>query len=550
MAVSQSETHQVFNQPKPLENYNAYEADRVLQYWQNRFAGQWGTAHLTAFGEQVGGVLLQAGFLANKYLPELTTHSRFGERIDQVDYHPSYHQLMQHAIEQGHCALPWQQKKAGSHVVRAVMAVLHNHADPGSGCPLTMTFASVPAIASQENVAAMWLPKILANHYDSDNKPWTEKKGVTIGMAMTEKQGGSDVRANTTKADAINKSGAGQLYALTGHKWFCSAPMSDAFLVLANTDDKQLSCFLVPRWLETGEKNAMYIQGLKSKLGNQSNASSEIEFRGAHGWLLGEPGRGIATIIQMVALTRYDCMLGSSSLMLQAVKEAIWHTAGRSVFGKNLHQQPLMLNVLADLAIEAEAALAISMRIANALDNQDDSNEVALIRSATAIGKYWICKRAVQHTYEAMECIGGVGYVQDNITSRLYKEAPVNSIWEGSGNVQCLDLLRVFSREPESLEVLINELEKARSLHPDFAIKLDELKEMLTDTAKLEMHARRIIERLAQLWQAATLLQFGEPLIADAFVKSRLSGAGFSQYGCLSHDIDCQAIVSRMMPKL
>ncbi len=550
MAVSQSETHQVFNQPKPLENYNAYEADTILQYWQNRFAGQWGTVHLAAFGEQVGGVLLQAGFLANKHLPELTTHSRFGERIDQVNYHPSYHELMQHAIEQGHCALPWQQQKAGSHAVRAVMAVLHNHADPGSGCPLTMTFASVPAIASQENIAAMWLPKIMANHYDPDNKPWSEKKGVTIGMAMTEKQGGSDVRANTTKAAAINESGAGQLYALTGHKWFCSAPMSDAFLVLANTDENQLSCFLVPRWLETGEKNAMYIQRLKNKLGNQSNASSEIEFRGAHGWLLGEPGRGIATIIQMVALTRYDCMLGSSSLMLQAVKEAIWHTSGRNVFGKNLHQQPLMLNVLADLAIEAEAALAISMRIAHALDNQGNSNEVALVRSATAIGKYWICKRAVQQTYEAMECIGGVGYVQDNIISRLYKEAPVNSIWEGSGNVQCLDLLRVFNREPESLKVLMNELEKARSLSLDYATKLDELQRMLTDAANLEMHARRIIERLALLWQASTLLQFGEPLIADAFVKSRLNEVSFSQYGCLSHDIDCQAIVSRMMPKL
>lgn len=550
MAVSQSETHQVFNQPKPLENYNTFEADTILQYWQNRFAGQWGTVHLAAFGKQVGGVLLQAGFLANKHLPELTTHSRFGERIDQVDYHPSYHELMQHAIEQGHCALPWQQQKAGSHVVRAVMAVLHNHADPGSGCPLSMTFASVPAIASQENIAAMWLPKIMANHYDPDNKPWSEKKGVTIGMAMTEKQGGSDVRANTTKAAAINESGAGQLYALTGHKWFCSAPMSDAFLVLANTDENQLSCFLVPRWLETGEKNAMYIQRLKNKLGNQSNASSEIEFRGAHGWLLGEPGRGIATIIQMVALTRYDCMLGSSSLMLQAVKEAIWHTSGRSVFGKNLHQQPLMLNVLADLAIEAEAALAISMRIAHALDNQGNSNEVALVRSATAIGKYWICKRAVQQTYEAMECIGGVGYVQDNIISRLYKEAPVNSIWEGSGNVQCLDLLRVFNREPESLKVLMNELEKARSLSLDYATKLDELQRMLTDAANLEMHARRIIERLALLWQASTLLQFGEPLIADAFVKSRLNEVSFSQYGCLSHDIDCQAIVSRMMPKL
>lgn len=549
MSISKSETHHVFNQPQPLENYNVYQADDVLKYWQKQFSGQWGTAHLTAFGEQVGGALLQAGFLANKHLPELTTHSRFGERIDQVDYHPSYHQLMQHAIEQGHCALPWQQKKPGSHVVRAVMAVLHNHADPGSGCPLTMTFASVPAIASQANVAQKWLPKILSKHYDGGNKPWFEKQGVTIGMAMTEKQGGSDVRANTTKAAPLTTAGAGELYSLEGHKWFCSAPMSDAFLVLANTDEKQLSCFLVPRWLENGEKNAMYIQRLKNKLGNQSNASSEIEFRGAHGWLLGEPGRGIATIIQMVALTRYDCMLGSSSLMLQAVKEAIWHTAGRSVFGKNLHQQPLMLNVLADLAIEAEAALAISMRIAHALDNQNDNSEVLLVRSATAIGKYWICKRAIQHTYEAMECIGGVGYVQDNVTSRLYKEAPVNSIWEGSGNVQCLDLLRVFKREPESLKALINELEKARALNEEFAIKLDELKLMLNEAKHMEMHARRIMEHLAQLWQAATLLQFGEPIIADAFVKSRLKGTRFSQYGCLSHEIDCEAIVLRMMPK-
>ena len=549
MSVSSSETHVVFNQPKPLENYNAYEADDVLQYWQNCFAGQWGTAHLSAFGQQVGGELLQAGFLANKHLPELNTHNRFGERIDHVDYHPSYHQLMQHAIAQGHCALPWQQKKQGSHVVRAVMAVLHNHADPGSGCPLTMTFASVPAIASQANIAEVWLPKILANHYDGDNKPWFEKQGVTIGMAMTEKQGGTDVRANTTKATPLNEGGAGQLYVLEGHKWFCSAPMSDAFLVLAYAPNSQLSCFLVPRWLESGEKNAVYIQRLKNKLGNQSNASSEIEFRSAHGWMLGEPGSGIKTIIQMVALTRYDCMLGSSSLMMQAVKEAVWHTSERAVFGKKLHQQPLMLNVLADLALEAEAALAISMRIAHAIDKQDDDSEAALVRSATAIGKYWICKRAVQHTFDAMDCIGGVGYVQDNIASRLYKEAPVNSIWEGSGNVQCLDLMRVFNREPESLTALMKELEKARALNSDYADKLNELQALLTDTSHLEIQARRIIERLAQLWQAATLLQFGEPIIAHAFVTSRLKGPHFSQYGCLSHEIDCQAIVSRMMPK-
>ena len=549
MAVNNSETHQVFNQPQPLENYNAYSADGILQYWLNRFSGQWGEALLSKFGERIGGDLLAAGFSANKHLPELHTHSRFGERIDQVDYHPSYHALMEHAITQGHCALPWQDKRKGSHVVRAAMAVLHNHGDPGSGCPLTMTFASVPAISSQANVAKLWLPKILANHYDSSNKPWFEKQGVTIGMAMTEKQGGSDVRANTTTATAIQKAGAGELYSLVGHKWFCSAPMSDAFLVLANTAERELSCFLVPRWRLDGNKNAMYIQRLKNKLGNKSNASSEIEFRGAEGWLLGEPGRGINTIIQMVALTRYDCMLGSSSLMMQAAKEAIWHTSGRSVFGKNLHQQPLMLNVLADLALEAEAALAISMRIASALDNIHDEHQAALIRSATAIGKYWICKRAIQHTYEAMECIGGVGYVEDNVLSRLYKEAPVNSIWEGSGNVQCLDLLRVLNKEPETLKVLLAELEQARELNSTYANKLDSLYELLADKQNLEINARRAMETLALLWQAATLLVYGEKKIAEAFVKARLATANFHQYGCLDSEIDMAYIVERFKPK-
>ncbi|SBS32541.1 Putative acyl-CoA dehydrogenase AidB [Marinomonas spartinae] len=549
MAFMNGETHQVFNQPKALEHYNAYLADRVLQYWQQRFDGGWGTEFLTDFGARVGGDLQQAGFLANKCLPELHTHNRFGERIDQVDYHPSYHQLMQHAIEHGHCSLPWQKPQAGSHVVRSTLAVLHTHADPGSGCPLTMTFASVPAISVQPSVAKLWLPKIFANHYDGDNKPWFEKQGVTIGMAMTEKQGGSDVRANTTTATPLNASGPGELYSLLGHKWFCSAPMSDAFLVLAKMDDTQLSCFLVPRWCEDGQKNAIYLQRLKDKLGNQSNASSEIEFRGAQGWLLGEPGRGIATIIQMVALTRYDCMLGSSALMMQAAKEAIWHTSGRSVFGKNLHQQPLMLNVLADLALEAEAALAISMRIAHALDNMADEKQAALVRSATAIGKYWICKRAVQHTYEAMECVGGVGYVQDNVLSRLYKEAPVNAIWEGSGNVQCLDLLRVFNREPDTLKVFLEELELARQANPLYAKKLDSAYRLLEDKAHLEVQARRVIETLAQLWQAACLLIYGDEDIADAFVTARFSDHGFHQYGCLDSGIDMAKIVARFMPK-
>ena len=539
-APHSGETHQVFNQPKPLEQYNAFTADTVLQYWVDQFGGSWGADILTGFGHGIGHELQSAGFLANKHLPEFQPHDRFGHRIDQVDYHPAYHQLMQHAVEHGHCSLPWTAEKPGAHVVRGAIAFLHSHADPGSGCPLTMTFASVPAISVQPDVAEKWLPKVLAQTYDGSNKPWFDKDGVTIGMAMTEKQGGSDVRANTTVAVPVDEPGPGKLYCLTGHKWFCSAPMCDAFLVLAQANEK-ISCFLVPRWREDGSKNPIHIQRLKNKLGNKSNASSEIEFRDAHGWLLGEEGRGIATIIQMVALTRYDCMLGSSALMAQAAKEALWHTSGRSVFGKNLHEQPLMLNVLADLAIEAEAALAISLRIARALDNSDDSHEAALIRSSTAIGKYWICKRAIQHTYEAMECIGGVGYVEENITSRLYREAPVNAIWEGSGNVQCLDLLRVLHREPETLEAFLSELAQASGKHPLYDSALAKLQEALASQNNIEIRARQLMEQLALCWQAATLLVYGEPLIADAFVRSRLA-TSFHQYGTLPEDIDVNAI--------
>lgn len=545
---SVAETHTVTNQPLPLQNYNAYLGDEVLQYWVTRFGGSWGHEALSHFGHDIGHGLLEAGFLANKYLPEFHSHDRFGHRIDQVEYHPAYHQLMAHAIEQGHCSLPWVNKQAGSHVVRAALAFLHNHADPGSGCPLTMTFASIPAISMQPNVAAHWLPKILAKHYDGSNKPWFEKQGVTIGMAMTEKQGGSDVRANTTTAEPLNQAGGGLLYSLTGHKWFCSAPMCDGFLVLAQVQQK-LSCFLVPRWRDDGSKNTLLIQRLKNKLGNKSNASSEIEFRGAHGWLLGDEGRGINTIIQMVSLTRYDCMIGSSALMAQAAKEAIWHTAGRSVFGKNLHQQPLMLNVLADLALESEAALAISMRIAYALDHNSDPQQAALIRSATAIGKYWICKRAIQHTYEAMECLGGVGYVDENVTNRLYKEAPVNAIWEGSGNVQCLDLLRVLQREPDTLNALISELQQARGLHPLFDTKLEQLLIELANQNDMEIRARQLMESLALLWQSATLLVYGESLIAQAFVSTRLADKQYHQYGTLDKSIDVLAIVKRALVK-
>ncbi|GGD51305.1 acyl-CoA dehydrogenase family protein [Lacimicrobium alkaliphilum] len=546
---SYAATHQVFNQPAALEDFNAYSADKVLQYWVERFDGAWGREKLTQFGQRVGGNLLSAGFEANKQLPEFQSHDRFGHRIDQVSYHPAYHQLMAHAIEAGHTSLPWTENKRGTHVVRAAMAYLHNQADPGSGCPLTMTFASVPAIVQQADVARVWLPLITSCCYDGDNKPYFEKTGVTIGMAMTEKQGGSDVRANTTTAIPVGKAGPGQLYSLTGHKWFCSAPMCDAFLVLAQTNDK-LSCFLVPRWRPDGSKNPLHIQRLKNKLGNQSNASSEIEFRGAHGWLLNEEGRGVRTIIEMVALTRYDCMIGSGALMGQAAREAIWHTAGREVFGKPLHQQPLMLNVLADLALEAEAALAISMRIAHALDHKQDPHQASLIRSATSIGKYWICKRAVQHTFEAMECIGGVGYVNENICSRLYREAPVNSIWEGSGNVQCLDLLRVLNKEPDTLKALFAEFEQARGKQHLFDQYLDNLLNAFSEQSDLQGRARQLMEKLALAWQASTLLSYGEEWVAEAFVNARLTEQGYHQYGTLPASIDASALVERALVKL
>ncbi|MEW9799242.1 acyl-CoA dehydrogenase family protein [Alteromonas sp. CYL-A6] len=546
--LSNGETHTVFNQPAPLENYNVYQSDQVLQYWVSRFGGTSASPRLTTFGERCGTDLLEAGFLANKHLPEHQSHDRFGHRIDQINFHPAYHMLMQHAIENGHCSLPWTSESRSAHVDRAAMAFMHTHADPGSGCPLTMTFASVPAIASQPDVAEKWLPKIMSNIYDSRNIPWFEKTGVTIGMAMTEKQGGSDVRANTTVATPVHEPGPGQLYSLTGHKWFCSAPMCDGFLVLANIGEA-LSCFLVPRWREDGSKNPIHIQRLKNKLGNKSNASSEIEFRGAHGWLLGEAGRGIATIIQMVALTRYDCMLGSSALMAQAAKEAIWHTAGRSAFGKNLHEQPLMQNVLADLALEAEAATAISFRLSYALAHSEDAHERALMRSATAIGKYWICKRAIQHTYEAMECVGGVGYVEENVTCRLYREAPVNAIWEGSGNVQCLDLLRVLAREPDTLEALLAELEKARGHYARFDSALDDLRSAFSQPERLEVRARAVMEQLAVCWQAATLITYGEPLVAAAFVNGRLGQNHYHQYGNLPDDTDFLAIIRRAMPQ-
>jgi len=516
------ETHRVFNQAPSLEPYDLFATDVALQESVEREGAGGFEPEIREYGRLVGTTCFPLGFQANQNKPVFHSHDRHGNRIDWIEFHPSYHQLMETAISHGEHSLPWTTDKSGGHVARAAMGYMRSQTESGTGCPLTMTYASIPAIRRQADVAQYWEPLITAKHYDPANVPVSQKKGVTIGMAMTEKQGGSDVRANTTRAVCVGRKGGGGDYELTGHKWFCSAPMCDAFLVLAQTEDG-LSCFLMPRWRPDGSKNAMCIQRLKNKLGNASNASSEIELRGAYAQMLGDPGRGVATIIEMVALTRFDCMVGSSALMRQAVSQATHHCANRSAFGKTLTDQPLMQTVLADLILESEAALALTMRIGRSLDQMDtDPNEAALARIVTAIGKFWICKRAPGQIYESMECLGGAGYVEESILPRLYREAPVNSIWEGSGNVQCLDVLRVIAREPDVLDVLVATIERGKGNDADLDREVERLKTMFARQDDLEGSARQVVEQCALLLQASLLFESGNQSIAEGFVQARL----------------------------
>jgi len=541
-------THEVENQPQPLESYNLYLADTALQSAVEREGASWAFSDLIAFGELAGQrESIGRGFQANKYQPELRTHDRYGHRIDQVDFHPSYHQLMTTAIEHGLHASPWSDPKPGAHVARAAKYYLHTQVEAAHGCPITMTFAAIPALRHQPNLLREWAPKIMARTYDPSNRPHTEKNAVTIGMAMTEKQGGSDVRRNTTRAYPIGQTGPGEAYELVGHKWFVSAPMCDAFLVLAQTDNG-LSCFLVPRWRPDGSKNPLQIQQLKQKMGNAANASSETELRGALGWMVGEEGRGVRTIIEMVATTRYDCMIGSSSGMRQAAAQAIHHASNREAFGARLSEQPLMQNLLADLALESEAAMTYTMRIARAMDNQDNEHEKLLSRIATPIGKYWICKRTPNHAYEAMEVIGGSGVMENHIMPRLFRESPVNAIWEGSGNVQCLDILRAIEKQPDVLDAYFMELQKAQGANRHFDTFLNDIKSEFTDTNTLQYRGRIIADKMALGLQAALLLQHSTSDVADAFCLSRLASNGGSNYGTMPTGVNCGAIVERAAP--
>ncbi|OLY76281.1 DNA alkylation response protein [Pseudomonas sp. ATCC PTA-122608] len=541
-----AETHDVTNQPPSLDGTNLYRIDLPLQEWSRRFGAGWAEQRIDTYGALAGGPLMEAGFLANQNKPVFNSHDRFGHRIDLVEFHPAYHELMRTAVEHGLPSLPWAHPQSGAHVARAAMTYLHSQAEAGTGCPLTMTFACVPALRLQPDLAETWLPKILATEYDPRNVGIAHKAGATIGMAMTEKQGGTDVRANTTRAYPVGAGGPGQAYELVGHKWFCSAPMCDGFLTLAQTD-KGLTCFLLPRHRPDDTRNEFYIQRLKNKLGNCSNASSEVEFRGALAWMIGEEGRGVPTIIEMVAMTRFDCMVGSSALMRQALTQASHHCAHRLVGGRVLSEQPLMQNVLADLALESEASLALSMRMGRALDHLDNEQEAKFARLVTAVGKYWICKRAPAMINEAAECMGGAGYVEDSILPRLYREAPVNSTWEGSGNVQCLDVLRALSKEPGVLEALFVELGDGHG-HKHLARQIEQLKSAFMDTQDIQYRARQLTEDIAVALQAKLLLEAGNASVSDGFVASRLGESSGRVYGTLPRGVDVEAIVARSTP--
>ncbi|MEW6642161.1 MAG: isovaleryl-CoA dehydrogenase [Pseudomonadota bacterium] len=542
-------THEVLNQPVALVDYNLYSADTALMEAVEREGAGWAANELTDFGARVGTAdYLELGVLANRHLPEYDSHDRYGRRIDLVRFHPAYHQLMQTAIEQGLHASPWTDARPGAHVARAARFYMHSQVEAGHGCPITMTFAAVPCLRQQPDIARVWLPKILSRVYDPRNVPVDQKAGVTIGMAMTEKQGGSDVRANTTRAIPIATAGPGQAYELVGHKFFVSAPMCDAFLVLAQAPGG-LSCFLVPRWRPDGTKNPLQVLRLKKKMGNASNASSETELRGALGWMIGAEGRGVATIIEMVAMTRFDCMVGSSAGIRMATSQAIDHCRQRHAFGRPLIDQPIMQNVLADLALEAEASIALTMRLARALDTPSDDHEDQLVRLGTAIGKYWICKRAPGHAYESMECIGGSGVMEDGPMPRLFREAPVNAIWEGSGNVQCLDVIRVMHRSPEALEAYFAEVEPARGANRIFDRHIDALKAELRELSDLEERARDIVDRLAIGLQASLLIRHAPNAVSEAFCSSRLDGRGAHQYGALPRGVDLREIIARAAPR-
>jgi putative acyl-CoA dehydrogenase len=535
-------THEVTNQVPPLAGYDAAE-DAALLEGLRREGADWAEDEVHALGQLAGGEQAQEwGRLANANEPVLRTHDRYGNRIDEVEYHPAYHELMTVAIEHGMHAVPWADDRAGAHVARAAKFYTWAQVEAGHGCPISMTYAVVPALRHNAELAARFEPLLTANVYDPGLRDPETKRGLTAGMSMTEKQGGSDVRANTTRATP-HPDGT---YRLTGHKWFTSAPMCDVFLVLAQAPGG-LSCFLLPRVLPDGARNRMHLQRLKDKLGNRSNASSEVEYDEAVAWLVGEEGHGVRTIIQMVNMTRLDCVIAGAAGMRAGLVQAVHHATHRQAFGNYLVDTPLMRNVLADLAVESEAATTLAMRLAGATDRSSTGNDDAATfrRLGLAVSKYWVCKRTSAHAAEALECLGGNGYVEESGMPRLYREAPLISIWEGSGNVAALDVLRAMG---SGTEAFFAEVDQASGAERRLDSAVERLKvdlSRLSDPVEAQAAARRMVERMALVLQGSLLVRYGHPAVADAFCASRLGGDWGVAFGTLPSGVDTAAILER-----
>src|SRR6476646_146224 len=546
------------NQVPPLTGYNLFLSDPALVRSVEREGASWARAQITELGRFLGTEEAQRwGFEANENKPVLHTHDRFGDRRDEVIFHPSWHNLMRTSVANRLHCLPWQSDpssaggaaapRSGAHVARAALMMLTAQNEAGHTCPISMTFSAVAALRAEPELAAEWEPRILSAVYDPRFAPAHEKSGVLLGMGMTEKQGGSDVRANTTRAERI---GSSREYLITGHKWFLSAPMCDAFLILAQAP-QGLSCFLLPRWTPDGKRNAFHIQRLKDKMGNRSNASSEVEFAQAWAHAVGEEGRGVQTIIEMVNHTRLDCAIAGAGLMRQALAQAVHHAGHRHAFGKLLIQQPLMRNVLADLALESEAATLLMMRLARSFDRRgSDDRARAFSRVATAIAKYWLCKRVPVHVGEALECLGGNGYVEESIMPRLYREAPLYSIWEGSGNVMCLDVLRALTKDPATVEALLAELKTTAGADERLDAYVQNIGARLAAAAGDHAGARILTEKLALALQASLMVRYSTPAMAEAFIASRLAGQHGQAFGTLPEEVNVKEILRGVVEPL
>lgn len=549
-------THEVVNQAPPLAGHDVAD-DPVLLAAVEREGAGWALGELHELGRLAGSASTQEqARLANEYPPVLRSHDRFGHRIDEVEFHPAWHALMETAISHGLHAAPWAGSQAGGHVARAAKFYVWSQAEAGHGCPVSMTYAVVPALRHEPDLASRFEPLLTARVYDRGLRPPQHKAGLLAGMAMTEKQGGSDVRASTTRAEPAPRHPA--THVLTGHKWFCSAPMSDVFLTLAQGPGG-LTCFLLPRVLPDGARNAVRIQRLKDKLGNRSNASAEVEFDRALAWQVGEPGRGIATIIEMVSATRLDCVIGSAAGMRAATVAAVHHGTHRQAFGKELIAQPLMASVLADLALESQAATILAMRLAGAADRavRGDAAEAALLRLALPAAKYWVCKRFPAHAAEALECLGGNGYVEESGMPRLYREAPLNSIWEGSGNVTALDVLRALARTPAAAEAVMTELRRAAGADRSLDAAMSALSASMTALDRMtsleaQHEARKLAGLIAVALQGALLVQHAPAPVADAFCASRLGssepGGPAAPFGTLPGRLDPSSILANCHP--